>query len=98
MESVGATLLTKDPYTGELIPYLAESWTVSEDGKVITFVLKDGIKFHDGTPLTAEDYAWTLNRAIDPATASPVSGTLLQGMTEAKALDELTFTAHPFTA
>lgn len=90
MESVGATLVTKDPYTGDVVPYLAKSWTVSEDGKILTFTLKDGIKFHDGSPLTAEDYAWTLTRAVDPATASPVTGILLQGMTEAKALDTLT--------
>ena len=90
MEIVGATLITKDPYTGEIVPYLAKSWIVSEDGKTITFVLKDGIKFHDGSALTAEDYAWTLNRAMDPNTASPVTGILLQGMTEAKALDPLT--------
>jgi peptide/nickel transport system substrate-binding protein len=90
MNVVGATLLTLDPKTGALIPYLAKSWTVSDDGMTVTFVLKDGIKFHDGTPLTADDYAWTLNRAIDPATASPVTAVLLQGLVEAKALDTLT--------
>jgi peptide/nickel transport system substrate-binding protein len=90
MDLVGGSLLSKDPQTGALIPYLAKSWTVSEDGKTITFTLKDGVKFHDGTPLTADDYAWTLNRAIDPQTASPVSGTMLQGMTDAKALDPQT--------
>jgi peptide/nickel transport system substrate-binding protein len=90
MEMVGASLVTKDPSTGGFIPYLAKSWTISDDGLTLTFVLKDGIKFHDGTPLTAEDYAWTFNRAIDPKTASPVTGVLLQGLTEAKALDTLT--------
>jgi peptide/nickel transport system substrate-binding protein len=90
MDLVGGNLLSLDPQTGNLIPYLAKSWIVSEDGKTITFTLKDGIKFHDGTPLTAEDYAWTLNRAIDPTTASPVSGAMLQGMTQATALDPLT--------
>lgn len=88
-ESIGATLITKDPYTGEFIPYLAQSWTVSDDGKTLTFVLKDGIKFHDGTALTAEDYAFTLNRAINPDTASPVTGTLLSGLIEAAAIDTL---------
>ncbi len=90
MDLVGGNLLSLDPQTGDLIPYLAKSWTVSGDGKTITFTLKDGIKFHDGTPLTAEDYAWTLNRAIDPTIASPVSGAMLQGMTQATALDPLT--------
>ncbi len=90
MELVGGGLLSLDPKTGALIPYLAKSWTISPDGKIITFILKDGIKFHDGSPLTAEDYAWTLNRAIDPKTASPVSGSMIQGMTQATALDPLT--------
>lgn len=90
MEMVGAPLITRDPETGNFVPYLAESWTVSDDGLTLTFILKDGIKFHDGTPLTAEDFAFTLNRAINPETASPVTGTLLQGLTEAKALDALT--------
>ncbi len=90
MELVGGGLISLDPKTGALIPYLAKSWTISPDGKTITFILKDGIKFHDGSPLTAEDYAWTLNRAIDPITASPVSGSMIQGMTQATALDPLT--------
>ncbi len=66
MASVGGQLITQDPYTGDFVPYLAESWDASEDGTTLTFVLKQGIKFHDGTPLTAQDYAWTFQRALDP--------------------------------
>ena len=87
---VGGSLLAKDPTTGEIVPYLAESYKVSEDGKTLTFVLKDGIKFQDGTPLTAEDYAWTFNRAMAPETASPVTAVLLGGLVSAKALDAKT--------
>lgn len=46
-------------------PGLAESWTVSEDGLVWTFKIRDGVTFHDGTPCTAEDIAWSLNWTIE---------------------------------
>jgi peptide/nickel transport system substrate-binding protein len=81
---IGASLITKDPDTGEYIPYLAESWTVSPDGMTYEFKLRDGIKFHDGTPLTAEDYAWTFNRALAPD--SIIAGAL-RGLASAEAVD-----------
>lgn len=67
----GATLVALDPVTGEPVPYLAKSWTVSADGLTWDFALRDDVTFHDGTPLTAADYAWTFTRWLDPATASP---------------------------
>lgn len=42
-------------------PGLAESWEVSDDGLVWTFKVREGLTFHDGTPCTAEDVAWSLN-------------------------------------
>jgi len=45
-------------------PDLAESWTVSDDGKTITFTMRDGVKFHSGNPVRAEDAAWSLQRAV----------------------------------
>jgi len=45
-------------------PDLAESWEVSEDGKTITFTLREGVKFHSGNPVTAEDAAFSLQRAV----------------------------------
>ena len=42
-------------------PGLAESWTVSDDGLVWEFKIREGLTFHDGTPCTAEDVAWSLN-------------------------------------
>lgn len=45
-------------------PDLAESWTVSEDGMTITFTMREGVKFHSGNPVRAEDAAFSLRRAV----------------------------------
>jgi peptide/nickel transport system substrate-binding protein len=49
-------------------PMLAESWTVSNEGKIYTFHLRQGVKFHNGAIMTAEDVVWSLKRWLDPAT------------------------------
>ena len=49
-----------------LVPRLAESWEVSPDGKVYTFHLRKGVKFHDGTPFNAEAVVFNFRRVIDP--------------------------------
>ncbi|PSC06085.1 ABC transporter substrate-binding protein [Alsobacter soli] len=48
----------------KLVPDLAKSWTVSEDGRTFTFELRDGAKFASGNPVTAEDAAFSLQRAV----------------------------------
>lgn len=53
--------------TGEIVPYLANSYKVSDDGKEWTFTLNEGLTCHDGEALTAEDVAYTFERAADPA-------------------------------
>jgi peptide/nickel transport system substrate-binding protein len=55
--------LTRIGPRGEVLPALAESWTVSDDGKVYTFKLRSGVKFHDGTDFDAEDAKFSLDRA-----------------------------------
>jgi peptide/nickel transport system substrate-binding protein len=57
--------LVEEAGIGDFVPGLAESWTVSEDGLVWTFKIRDGVTFHDGTPCTAEDVAWSLNWTIE---------------------------------
>lgn len=67
---VYAGLLTIDE-SGSLVPELAESYEVSEDARTYTFRLKDDLTFHDGSPLTADDVAFTVSKALDPAVKSP---------------------------
>ena len=66
------TLVSLDWDQRTVRPGLAESWTVSEDGKLYTFKLRRGVTFCDGKPFTARDVAYTINRWVDPATRSPV--------------------------
>jgi peptide/nickel transport system substrate-binding protein len=92
-EYFGAALVDVDA-DGNVLPWLAESWTVSDDGLSIDFKLREDVVFHDGTPLTAQDYAWSFMRAIDPETASTGAGTLLQELESAEALDDYTLRLH----
>ena len=55
--------LTRYRADGSIAPALAASWTVSEDGLTYTFTLRSGVKFHDGTDMTAEDVKFSLDRA-----------------------------------
>ena len=61
-------LVRSDPTgrTNKIVPSLADSWTVSADGKTYTFHLRPGIKFSNGQPVTADDVAWTMNRFGNP--------------------------------
>src|SRR5688572_4164149 len=55
--------LTRIGSRGEVLPALAESWTVSDDGKVYTFKLRTSVRFHDGTDFNADDVKFSLDRA-----------------------------------
>jgi ABC-type transport system substrate-binding protein len=66
---MGATLVFRD-VDASYKPWLAESWETSDDGLIWTFHLRQDVKFHDGTPLTANDYAWTISRLLNPETAA----------------------------
>ncbi|ESY23942.1 MULTISPECIES: ABC transporter substrate-binding protein [unclassified Mesorhizobium] len=55
--------LTRIGPNGEVLPDLAESWAISDDGKVYTFKLRTGVKFHDGSDFDAGDVKFSLDRA-----------------------------------
>jgi peptide/nickel transport system substrate-binding protein len=58
--------------SGGYTPDLAQSYEISEDGKTYTFVLRPQLTFHDGTPLTADDVVYTVQKAQDAALKSPL--------------------------
>ena len=64
LNNVYDTLIKIDPVSEQLVPGLAERWEAIEDGKTYVFKIREGLKFHSGNPLTAEDAAWSLQRAV----------------------------------
>lgn len=89
MNFLGCSLVTYDQ-EGVTVPYVAETWDVSEDGLTYTFNLRDDVKYHDGKPVTAQDFAWEYTRALDPETASPSTGPSLGNVESLTALDDYT--------
>ncbi|RWR06159.1 ABC transporter substrate-binding protein [Paenirhodobacter populi] len=81
------TLLARDSQ-GAPQPQMAD-WTVSDDGKTYTFTLRDGLKFHDGAPVTAEDAVASLNRWSQVDKTGQVMASLMSEMT---VVDDKTFT------
>jgi peptide/nickel transport system substrate-binding protein len=70
LENVYDTLVMFDSSL-QIVPGLAESWTASDDGLTWTFTLREGVTFHDGTPLIASDVKFSIERISDPDIASP---------------------------
>jgi peptide/nickel transport system substrate-binding protein len=75
----GGVLIRSNRRTQELQPELAESWNVSKDGKQITFNLRHGITFSDGSPFSADDVAFTMQRLMDPALHSSTGDAFRSG-------------------
>ncbi len=69
-------------------PGLAASWDLTPDG--VTFHLRDDVRWHDGTPVTARDVAFTFERARDPATASPLAAAYLSQVDGVDVIDDHT--------
>lgn len=67
-------LMDYEPGTATLTPNLATDYTISDDGRTYTFTLREGVVFHNGRPMTADDVKYSLERTLDPATRSPGQG------------------------
>ena len=64
--------LVKPDSSGELQPAIASSYSISEDAGAYTFTLREGVTFHDGSPVTAEDVKYSIDRCADTADGGPL--------------------------
>jgi oligopeptide transport system substrate-binding protein len=86
--------LMRDLYEGlvvqdanaEIVPGVAESWEISEDGLTYTFVLRENARWSNGDPVTADDFVFAYRRIQDPATAAPYAN-ILYPMKNAEAIN-----------
>jgi peptide/nickel transport system substrate-binding protein len=75
----GGVLMRLNRLTQDLEPELATAWRVSDGGKTITFKLRGGLSFSDGTPFTADDVAYTIQQMMDPSLHSPTGDAFRSG-------------------
>jgi peptide/nickel transport system substrate-binding protein len=88
LENVIDTLITLDAEQN-LVPSLAESWEVADDGLTLTFVMREGVRFSNGTDLVAEHVVAVFDRLLDPETGSG-NAYRMAGVTDISAPDERT--------
>ena len=90
---MSAALVDMDHDTQNFVPGLAESWQASDGGKTITVKLREGLKFSDGTPITADDFLFTLKVASDEKSGALFRESFLSGGQPIKAtkMDERSF-------
>ena len=81
--------LTRFMGDGSVVPGLAESWEISDDGTVYTFKLREGVTFHDGTTMDAEDVKFSLDRARAEESTNAQKG-LFAGITDVEVVDPQT--------
>ncbi|GJM15284.1 MAG: peptide-binding protein [Thermodesulfobacteriota bacterium] len=84
------TLIERNNETLELDPLLAESWEISEDKLKYTFKIREGIKWHDGTPFTSEDVVFSYKTIMNPKVDTPQLRSYFQEIKDVKAIDDLT--------
>lgn len=80
----GGVLVRLNRRTQQLEPELANSWKVSNDGRSITFELRSGVHFSDGTPFDAGDVTFTMTSLMDPALHSPTGDSFRSGPGQVK--------------
>src|SRR5690554_2547487 len=84
------SLLTRDIDTYEWKPALATSWEISEDKKTFTFKLRQGVKWHDGEPLTAADVKWSFDAIFDDQYKAIAIRPYYEGIEKVEIIDDYT--------
>ncbi|MDF3042121.1 MAG: peptide/nickel transporter substrate-binding lipoprotein, partial [Thermomicrobiales bacterium] len=96
LRNIFEALLNRDPVTNELVGELASAWEW-QDERTVRFTLREGVTFHNGDPLTAEDAVFGINHTWDPENAFDIAQFMGSQIT-ASAVDDLTIdvqTADP---
>lgn len=91
LRQVYDTLVYRDPTTREFVPGLAQSWSISDDGRIYTFNLRQDVTFHDGTPMNAEAVRLNFDRIVYPETLSQKARGLLGPIVAYRVPDDYTF-------
>jgi peptide/nickel transport system substrate-binding protein len=94
MDQIFDYLVRMDPETKEIVPQLATSWQVSEDGLTYTFELRDDVTYTDGTPFNAESVCANVKRILDPATQSAWAAPDLSTLESCEPLGEFKVAWH----
>jgi len=81
-----------------IVPDLAASWNIGDEGKSITFHLQPNVKFHDGTACDAAAVKWNLDRILNPTTNSPLRGQLQPPLQQVDVVDATTVKLTSSTA
>jgi peptide/nickel transport system substrate-binding protein len=76
-----------------LVPRVAESWEISDDHRTVTFRLRDGVRWHDGRPVTADDVLFTVRQVRDPLVENPTFLPLFEDLASIEAPDPRTVRA-----
>src|SRR5215831_4113383 len=88
LENIHSGLVRADP-NGNIIPDMATSWDVKDEGRTYVFHLQKGITFHDGTPADAEAIKWNIEYTLDPANSADAR-VYFKPITAVEALDDTT--------
>lgn len=86
------SLTSQDPETGEVKPWLADSWTANDDATAYTFVLRDGVTFSDGTPLDASVVKANFDDVIAGGALATSAITAFPNYVGTEVVDDLSFT------
>ncbi len=92
LTQIADTLVRYKDGSTEIMPWLAESWDISDDGTEYIFHLREGVKFHDGSDFTADAVVWSFERQLEDNRTSdmPYASFTYAGVLGVEAVDDLT--------
>lgn len=90
--------LVKPDSDGNLVPAVASDYKIEDEGKTYTFYLREGVKFHDGTPVTVEDIKYSIERCADTSGEGTLLVSAFSNIESVEIVDEKTVAIHLMNA